>query len=58
VKVHLMCGVHTKIVSSVEVSGWTVHDTNYFVPLVEATAEHFQLSTTVVIHTNSTPLSL
>jgi transposase len=43
VKVHLMCGVHTKIVSSVEVSGWTVHDTNYFVPLVETTAEHFQL---------------
>jgi transposase len=43
VKVHLMCGVHTKNVSSVEVSGWTVHDTNYFVPLVEATAEHFQL---------------
>jgi len=43
VKVHLMCGVHTKIVSSVEVSGWTAHDTNYFVPLVEATAEHFHL---------------
>ncbi len=43
VKVHLMCGAHTKIVSSVEVSGWTVHDTNYFIPLVETTAEHFQL---------------
>jgi transposase len=43
VKVHLMCGVHTKIVSSVEVSGWTVHDTNYFVPLLERTAEHFDL---------------
>jgi hypothetical protein len=43
VKVHLMCGVHTKIVSSVEVSGWTAHDTNYFIPLIEATAEHFQL---------------
>jgi len=43
VKVHLMCGVHTKIVSSVEVSGWTAHDTNFFVPLVEATAEQFQL---------------
>jgi transposase len=44
VKVHLMwCGVHTKIVSSVEVSGWTIHDTNYFIPLVETTAEHFQL---------------
>jgi hypothetical protein len=43
VKVHLMCGVHTKIVSSVEVGGWTVHDTNNFVPLVETTANHFQL---------------
>src|SRR5215210_8500956 len=41
VKVHLMCSVHTKIVSSVEVSGWMVHDTNYFVPLVEETAKHF-----------------
>jgi hypothetical protein len=43
VKVHLMCGVNTKIVTSVEVSGWTAHDTNYFVPLVERTAEHFQI---------------
>jgi hypothetical protein len=43
VKVHLMCGAHTKIVSSVEVSGWTVHDTNYFVPLVEETPKHFHL---------------
>ena len=43
VKVHLMCGVNTKTVTSVEISGWTAHDTNYFVPLVEATAEHFQL---------------
>jgi transposase len=43
VKVHLMCGVKTKIVTSVEVSGWTAHDTNYFIPLVQATAEHFGL---------------
>ncbi len=43
VKVHLMCGVKTKIVTSVDISGWTVHDTNYFVPLVQTTAEHFQL---------------
>ena len=41
IKCHLMCGVQTKIVTSVEISGWTAHDTNYFVPLVEATAEHF-----------------
>ncbi len=43
VKVHLMCGVKTKIVTSVEVSGWTAHDTNYFLPLVQATAECFEL---------------
>ena len=43
VKVHLMCGVNTKVVTSVEVSGWTAHDTNYFVPLVERTAGNFQL---------------
>jgi transposase len=41
VKVHLMCGVNTKIVTGVEVSGWVAHDTNYFVPLVERTAAHF-----------------
>jgi transposase len=43
VKLHLMCGTTTKIVTSVEVSGWTAHDTNYFVPLVERTAEHFEV---------------
>jgi transposase len=43
VKVHLMCGVNTKIVTSVDVSGWTAHDTNYFVPLLETTAKHFEL---------------
>jgi transposase len=43
VKCHLMCGAQTKIVTSVEISGWTAHDTNYFVPLVEATAEHFDI---------------
>jgi hypothetical protein len=37
-----MCGVRTKVVTSVEVSGWTAHDTNYFISLVERTAEHFQ----------------
>src|SRR5215216_6303547 len=43
VKVHLMYGVRTKIVTAVEVSGWIAHDTNYFAPLVERTAEHFEL---------------
>ncbi len=42
-KAHLMCGVRTKIVTSVEVSGWAAHDTNYFIPLVEATARHFEI---------------
>ena len=40
VKVHLMCGVNTKIVSAVDVSGWAANDTTYFVPLVERTAAH------------------
>ena len=43
VKVHLMCGTNTKIVTSVDVSGWTAHDTTYFVPLVETTSKHFGL---------------
>jgi transposase len=41
VKVHLMCGVNTRIVTAVDVSGWTANDTSYFVPLVERTAAHF-----------------
>ena len=41
VKVHLMCGVNTRIVSAVEVSGWAANDTTYFVPLLERTAAHF-----------------
>lgn len=43
VKVHLMVGVRTKIVTSVDISGWTANDTGYFVPLLERTAEHFQV---------------
>lgn len=43
VKAHLMCGVKTKIVTSVDISGWAAHDTSYFVPLVQTTSEHFQL---------------
>jgi transposase len=43
VKVHLMCGVETKIVTSVDVSGWTANDTPYFVPLLERTAKYFQM---------------
>jgi transposase len=43
VKVHLMCGVETKIVTAVDVSGWAANDTPYFVPLLERTAKHFQV---------------
>ena len=44
VKVHLMCGVNTHVVTSVDVSGWESHDTNYFVPLVEQTARNFHMA--------------
>ncbi len=43
VKVHLMCGINTKVVSSVEISGWEAHDSPYFKPLVETTARHFRV---------------
>ena len=38
VKYHLMCGVNTKVVTAVDISGWAANDTNYFVPLLERTA--------------------
>jgi transposase len=43
VKCHLMCGVKTNVVTSVEISGWTAHDTNFFAPLLERTAKYFQV---------------
>jgi len=43
VKVHLMCGIQTKVVTAVDISGWAANDTTYFVPLVEATAQHFEV---------------
>ncbi len=43
VKLHLMCGVTTHIVTSAEVSGWTAADTNFFRPLLAATAENFTI---------------
>jgi Transposase DDE domain len=36
-----MCGVNTKVVTAVDISGWSAGDTTYFVPLVERTTEHF-----------------
>ncbi len=43
VKLHLMCGVNTKIVTAADVSGWTAHDTNYFARLIGDTAERFEI---------------
>ncbi|MBI2859817.1 MAG: transposase [Chloroflexi bacterium] len=44
VKVHLVCGVQTQIVTSADISGWAANDTTYFVPLLEQTAQHFQIA--------------
>lgn len=44
VKVHLMCGVNTHIVTAVDTSGWAANDTTFFRPLVEQTAQHFQIA--------------
>lgn len=43
-KCHLICGVVTNIVTSVEISHGTAHDTLFFKPLVEATAQNFQIN--------------
>ena len=36
--------MNTHVVTSVDVSGWEAHDTNYFVPLVELTARNFHMA--------------
>jgi transposase len=38
-----MCGVETKIITSVEMSGWSANDTTYFVPLLERTKQYFAI---------------
>jgi transposase len=43
-KAHLICGVKTNVVTAVDISGRTVHDSYFFVPLVKRTAEHFDIS--------------
>ena len=43
IKMHLMCGVKTNIVTSVEISGPNAHDTKFFAPLVNDTAKHFNM---------------
>ncbi|HEX8494809.1 MAG TPA: transposase [Pyrinomonadaceae bacterium] len=43
-KIHIMCGVQTNIVTSVEVSDAYASDSPYFKPLVEATAANFVMN--------------
>ena len=43
VKVHLMCGTLPNIVTSVEVTSRNAKDAPFFTPLVDRTAEHFNL---------------
>jgi transposase len=40
IKMHLMCGVTTHIVTSVELSNARTHDSPYFKPLVQQTAKY------------------
>src|SRR5258705_3165537 len=44
VKVHLMCGVRTHIVTAVEIKDKDASDTKLLPALVDATAENFQLN--------------
>ncbi|HVG35537.1 MAG TPA: transposase [Pyrinomonadaceae bacterium] len=46
-KVHLMCGCKTNIITSVEVTGRWESDYKYFAPLVENTARNFQMQEVV-----------
>lgn len=43
VKVHLMCGVKSNIVTAVEISGRHAGDSPFFKPLVDATGENFRM---------------
>jgi len=43
VKLNMICGVQTNIVTSVEVSGWATNDAPFFAPLVKSTAKRFQM---------------
>jgi transposase len=42
-KAHLVCGVKTKIVTSVDISGSTMHDSYFLPPLTRQTAENFEV---------------
>ena len=43
IKVHLMCGVKTNIVTAIEISERYAGDSTYFKPLVDATAANFTM---------------
>ncbi len=43
-KCHLICGVTTNIVTSVEITEGTSHDYNQFKPLIEDTSKHFDIA--------------
>jgi transposase len=43
VKAHVMCGVRTNVITSIEVTPGTVSDFNMFPALVNSTAERFQM---------------
>jgi transposase len=45
IKVHLMCGCKTNIVTSIEITHAHAGDSPYFKPLVEKTAENFVMNT-------------
>ena len=42
-KCHLICGVKTKVITGVDISGWTVHDSYSFDPLVKRTAKNCEI---------------
>jgi transposase len=44
VKVHLMCGVKTNVVTAVEITNQFAADANHFQPLVETTAQNFVMN--------------
>src|SRR5438552_6277113 len=44
VKVHLMCGVKTNIVTAVDISDRFAGDSPFFKPLVDATAQNFVMN--------------
>jgi transposase len=43
IKVHLMCGVRTNVVTSLEISGRHANDAPFFGPLVQDTAQRFNI---------------